>query len=137
MKSTIKKSLFTAAVLFSALLLVSCGRVRRTNSFDELFNEVRGIKYGKRDSFLLTGDNYVDCDLGFFDHVEFPNEGFTASLADGELLICSNEGFSYYYDPKTKALTGDNSFKYLYEGFLKRYFTEDELGDFTFERTPY
>lgn len=135
-----KRSMCIGLILFmltAALLLAACGRVRQTNAFDRLYNEVNGIKYGKRDSFLLAGDNFVDCDLGFFDHIEFPNEGFTVGFADGELLICSNEGCSYYYDPRTNTLTGSNSFEYLYERLLKNYFTEDELGEYNFERSAY
>ena len=155
---TIKRMLIFFCAMSILLTLSSCvGSKKTENVFDQLYYEVKSVKYGK-DSVLLSGTKtaYAEYDFGFFENIQIPDLDMSLDFDDKSLYILffnSSETekwdtsfcILYRYDIDDKKLYGERSLEYLNDNFLSYYFewcnaaneenvySLENLGNYTFK----
>ena len=154
--------IFISLILTLVMLsLTGCGMTYRKNLIKEpqnVFEEIRNMfvneEHGKKTPLSLSTESaYNDYDLGEFVALHIPDCNMYISWnrianADPELTIrFFNDDATFIYDHDTKTLYGEKELSYMEEKFLNKYFewtsadsgyfvsefSEDALGDFTFQ----
>ena len=159
-------ALVAAPVLLAAVYICififsppdSMSRVKNVqNVYYEVWNLMSDECRGKKTVLSsATPEAYRDFDLWEFNGVRIPEHEISLVYMrepEGQERLhiyvnwcsMSDESISYYYDTKTKLLTGEKEEAYLLENFLKLYFewredgghssdySMENLGEYTFE----